>query len=137
MGEMLKVIYSDRKTGKTAQIDIGKEKEAYLIGKKISDVIEGSIIGLEGYKLQITGLSDNTGTPSRKEIEGTRKARPLLSSGPGIRNAKSGLRKKKLVRGNTISSDTSQVNTVIVEYGSKPIEEIFKPKESKEEKNKE
>ncbi len=128
----MKIVYSDTKTGKTAQVDVEKEREALLIGRKIYEVIDGSAVGLEGYKLKITGLSDSMGTPSRREIEGTRKARPLLGSAPGIRGAKSGFRRKKLVRGNTISADTSQVNTVIVEYGSKPISELFKPKEKKE-----
>ena len=133
----MKIVYSDKKTGKTAQIDVEKEREALLLGRKIDEIIDGSAIGLEGYKLKITGLSDSMGTPSRKEIEGTRKARPLLGRAPGIRSAKSGFRRKKLIRGNTVSADTSQVNTVIVEYGSKPADELFKPKEKKEEEKKE
>jgi len=126
MGDFLKIVYSDRRTGKTAQRDVPKEKEALLIGKKMKEQIDGSIIGLDGYKLEITGLSDQTGAPSRIEIEGTRKAWPLLSSGPGIRKPKKGERRKRMVRGNTIAPDTVQINTVIVEYGSIPVEEIFK-----------
>lgn len=122
----MKIVYSDRKTGKSAQREVPKEKEALLIGRKMKEQIDGSIIGLEGYKLEITGLSDQTGAPSRPEIEGTRKAWPLLSSGPGIRKPKKGERRKRLIRGNTIGPDTVQINTVIVEYGSAPIDEIFK-----------
>jgi small subunit ribosomal protein S6e len=127
----LKIVYSDRKTGKTAQRDVPKEKEALLLGRKIKEQIDGAIIGLEGYKLEITGLSDQTGAPSRAEIEGTRKTWPLLSSGPGIRKPKKGERRKRLIRGNTIAPDTVQINTVIVEYGSVPLEEIFKKSEKK------
>jgi small subunit ribosomal protein S6e len=129
----MKIVYSDKKSGKTAQAELAKESEPILIGKKIGDVIEGNVIKLDGFKLQITGLSDNTGSPSRKEIEGTRKARPLLGSGPGIRSAKHGFRSRRLIRGSTISADTVQINTVITEYGSASMESIFKPKEKKEE----
>lgn len=124
----MKIVYSDKKSGKTAQQDVAKEAEGALIGKKIGEVIDGFAIGLEGFKLQITGLSDNTGAPSRFEIEGTRKARPLLSSGPGIRKGESGYRRRRMLRGNTVSSDTVQINTIITEYGTKPLEELFKPK---------
>lgn len=128
----MQIVYSERKTGKTGQVSIAKEKEALLVGRKIGEVIDGSVAGLEGYKLKITGLSDNTGAPSRREIEGTRKARPLLGYGVGMRLRGKGLRSRRLIRGNTISADTSQVNTAIEEYGSTPPEQLFKPKEKKE-----
>ena len=53
----MKIVYSDKKSGKTAQLEVAKDGEAMLIGKKIGEVIEGNVIGLEGFKLQITGLS--------------------------------------------------------------------------------
>lgn len=129
----MKLVYSDKKTGKTGQQEVKKEMEGMLMGKLIGETIDGSVAGLEGFKMQITGLSDNTGAPSRSEIEGTRKTKPLLSSGAGIRHAKGGFRRRRMVRGNTISTDTVQINTVITEYGSKPAEELFKPKEQKAE----
>ncbi len=124
----MKVVYSDKKSGKTAQADVAKESEAMLLGKKIGDVIEWN-----GLKLQITGLSDNMGAPSRREIEGTRKAHPLLSSGPGLRKGSHGYRARRMIRGDTISADTAQVNTFIVDFGKASAEELFKPKEKKEE----
>ncbi len=129
----MKIVYSDRKTGKTAQAEVQPEKESLLIGNGIGDTIDGSVIGLDAYKLQITGLSDKSGTPSRKEIEGSRKTYAFLLSKKG---AKKGIRVRRLVRGRVISQDTEQINTVIVEYGTKPVEEIFKPKEKKEEQGK-
>ncbi len=129
----MKIVYSDKKSGKTAQQEVPKEKENMLIGLKIGDTVDGFIVGLEGMKFQITGLSDNTGAPSRKEIEGTLKSRPLLSRGPGIKKVKKGYRVKRLIRGNTIGNETSQINTLILEMGSKSVEELFKPKEKKEE----
>lgn len=108
-----------------------------LIGKQIGEVVEGAVVGLDGYKLKVTGLSDKTGAPSRKTVEGSRKSFLLLGSGAGIRKARKGKRLRKLVRGNTISVDTEQVNTVIEAYGAKSVEEIFPKKEkavAKEEK---
>ncbi len=128
----MKIVYSEKKSGKTAQQEVPKEKENLLIGMKIGDAVEGFVIGLDGMKLQITGLSDTTGAPSRKEISGSIKSRPLLSRGPGIRKPMKGYRVKRLVRGNTISIDTAQVNTVITEMGGRSAEELFKPKEKKE-----
>ncbi|MEM3839376.1 MAG: S6e family ribosomal protein [Candidatus Micrarchaeaceae archaeon] len=129
----MKIVYSDRKSGKTSQAEVPKEFEGMVIGKKIGEQIEGSVIKLDGIKMQITGLTDNTGASSRREIDGTRKAWPLLSSPPGIRKAKHGYRARRLIRGNTVSADTAQVNTVIVEMGSYTAEQLFKPKEKKAE----
>ena len=130
---MVKIVFSDKKSGRTAQLEVAKESEGMLMGKKIGEVIDGSIVGLDGFKLQITGLSDKIGSPSRKEIDGSRKAYALLGGGPGIAGMKKGMRKRKLVRGNTISADTSQVNTSITEYGSKNLDELFPKKaETKE-----
>jgi small subunit ribosomal protein S6e len=128
----MKVVYSDKKSGKTAQAEVAKESESMLVGRKIGEQIDGSVVKLDGFKLQITGLSDNTGAPSRREVEGTRKAWPLLSGGPGVRGAKAGYRARRLIRGNTISADTVQVNTVIAEYGAMGLDQVFKPKEKKE-----
>ncbi|MDE1762301.1 MAG: 30S ribosomal protein S6e [Candidatus Micrarchaeota archaeon] len=129
----MKIVFSDRKTGKTAQLEVAKDKEAMLLGKKIGEQIDGFPISLDGFKFQITGMSDKSGTPSRSEIEGTRKAKLLLSSGAGLRYSKHGYRARRLVRGSQISVDTEQINTFIVEYGAKPLEELFKPKEKKSE----
>ncbi|MHB1830034.1 MAG: 30S ribosomal protein S6e [Candidatus Micrarchaeaceae archaeon] len=129
----MKLVFSDKKSGKTAQVDIPKDREGMLIGKIMGEVVDGTAGGLEGFKLQITGLSDNAGSPSRPEIEGTRKASPLISNGPGMRHPKKGFRSRRVVRGNTISADTVQINTVITEYGAKPAAELFKPKEKKAE----
>ncbi len=127
-GDLMKIVFSDKKNGRTAQLEVAKDREPMLIGKKIGEMIEGAVVGLDGFKLQITGLSDSMGAPSRKEIEGSRKAYALLSHGPGIIGAKKGMRVRKLVRGNVVSADTSQINTVITEYGTKSAEELFPKK---------
>jgi len=120
------IVYSDPKTGKTNQVKIDEEKAKMLIGKKIGDTIDGTIIGAPGYKLLITGGTDNSGFPLRKDVEGVKKVKVLIKK-------KKGIRVRKTVRGNTISNDTVQVNTKIIEYGELPVEELFKKKEEKKE----
>jgi small subunit ribosomal protein S6e len=132
----MKVVYSDKKTGKTSQVEVPKETESMFIGKKIGEIMEGNLVGMEGYTLQITGLSDKMGVPSRRDTDGSRKLYVLMSSGPGIVGAKKGKRMRKLIRGNMVSVDTGQINTFIVEYGTKTIEEIF-PKKAAAEANEE
>ena len=68
----------------------------------------------------------------RKEIDGIRKTRSLIGYGVGMRVREKGYRARRLVRGNAIGPDTIQVNTVIEQFGSKSVDEIFKPKEKKE-----
>jgi small subunit ribosomal protein S6e len=116
------VVYSDPKTGKTAQVEVDEEKAKMLVGKKIGDTIDGAIIGAPGCKLLITGGTDNSGFPLRKDVEGIKKVKVLVKK-------KKGLRVRKTIRGNTISNDTIQVNTKIVEYGNISVEELFKKKE--------
>ncbi|MEM0094969.1 MAG: 30S ribosomal protein S6e [Candidatus Micrarchaeaceae archaeon] len=130
----MKVVYSNPKTGKTAQIEVQKGMEHALIGKRIGDEIDGSTIdaSLSGIKLKITGLSDKTGAPSRRDLSGTRKERMLLSGGPGIRPVRKGYRARRMVRGNMISNDTEQVNTVITDSGNVALDGLFKKVEKKE-----
>lgn len=128
-----------------------KDRKAYqfekdvptLVGMKIGQSFDGSIVGLTGYTLEITGGSDKDGFPMRKDLEGPARRRIVVGDGPGYRPEEKGIRKMKSLRGNTISVDTMQVNTVVkkAESGAKPIPEIInwqpKPKEDKKAEKKE
>ncbi len=103
------------KDGKSRQIEIPEEKQAALFGKKIGDIIDGSFLGFQGVKLKITGGSDEDGFPMRPDFPGMRRQRLLLTGGVGFHPKRDGLRKKKSVRGNTISNDISQINMVVIE----------------------
>lgn len=96
------------------QIRVNDERTSSLIGLKIGDVFEGSILGLKGVKLKITGGSDISGFPMRPDIHGPVKKRVLLSGPPGYYPKKKGERRRKIVRGNTIAPDIVQINTMIV-----------------------
>ncbi|MBA2861174.1 30S ribosomal protein S6e [Methanococcus maripaludis] len=113
-----KVVVSDTKTGKSYQFET---ESTALIGKKIGDEISGSVVELEGYKLKITGGSDKCGFAMRHDIHGAMKMRVLLKEGPGYNVKEKGLRRRKSLRGNTISKDVTLINTKVVEYGSAPL----------------
>ncbi len=120
--------------GKSYKMEVPKEKEALFIGKKVGSKIEGIFLGLEGYVLEITGGSDKTGTPIRPSLEGSEKRYVLISEGPGIRKRKKtkGLRLRKSVRGKQISQDIVQVNSKVIQKGTKPLSELFPKTEKKE-----
>lgn len=120
-----KVVISDRETGKTYQKVVEKDKTRKLIGLKITDEFDGGIVGLPGYRLKITGGTDKSGFPMRRGIKGTGRKKVLLSGPPCYHPKRKGERRRKNVRGETISEDIAQINTVIVEKGSKPIEELL------------
>ncbi|VVB58396.1 30S ribosomal protein S6e [Candidatus Anstonella stagnisolia] len=129
----MKIVISDQKSGKSYTTEIAKDKEARLIGKKVGEELEGAIAGADGYTLKITGGSDLSGIPMRPDVSGPRRASLLLSEGPGFRSTKKGERMKKTVRGNIITDEIMQLNTIVVQAGSKPLEELL-PKPQKEEK---
>ncbi|MEM0026371.1 MAG: 30S ribosomal protein S6e [Ignisphaera sp.] len=96
------------------QLRVGGAEASRLIGMRIGDRIDGSIIGLPQIVLEIRGGSDLAGFPMRKDISGAVKKYVLLASGPGFRPKEEGERRRKLVRGNTISEDIVQINTVAI-----------------------
>jgi len=99
---------------KTFQIVVEGEKAQRLIGLKIGDVFDASIVGIPGKLLLITGGSDSSGFPMRPDLPGGVKKPLLLSDPPGFHPREKGERRRKMVRGNTIVEDIAQVNTKIV-----------------------
>lgn len=113
-----KLVISDPKTGKAKQLTVEGPQAYALIGLRIGDVIDGSPLGLPGVKLRITGGSDRSGFAMRHDIPGGGKHRVLLSAPPGFHPKKRGMRKRVMVRGNTITEDIVQINMVVEEGGS-------------------
>ncbi len=122
----MQIVISEPKTGKAYKVE-GKDTEAsaLFIGKRIGDVVDADILGLGGYVLEITGGSDKEGMPMRKDVSGTVRKRILITSPPGYRPKEDGKRRRKSVRGNEISSEISQINVQIKEYGRKSIEMLL------------
>jgi len=121
----MKIVISDPKAGKSYGIDLAKDKESALIGKKIGDKLEGGAVGADGYELEITGGSDIAGFPMRRDVSGPRRLGVVLSEGTGISPMGKGMRAKRNVRGNIISDQIVQVNSKVLTPGSKPLEELF------------
>jgi small subunit ribosomal protein S6e len=124
----LKIIVSDPKSSKSQVIEVEGVKAQPLIGRKIGETLDGSIVGLGGQNLKITGGSDKDGVPMRFDVQGGVRVNAILSGGVGFHPQRRGERMRKLVRGNTITDEIVQVNMNLLE---KPIDK--KPEETKEE----
>ncbi len=134
-GEIMKINIGD-KDGKTYKVELDAGKSAALAGKKIGEELEGDLIGVPGYIFEIKGGSDNSGFPMRKDVRGAGKKVVFIGGGPGIRKAKKGLRRRKTVRGNTISEEISQVNVIVKKAGAQPLSEMFKKEEEEKKEEK-
>lgn len=133
--------------GKSYSLKIAGNNHAQLLGKRIGDVVDGIFVGegeqiLSGYKLEITGGSDKTGTPLRRDLEGGSRQSILVTQSTGykgqvivhkkkgaekkrFRYKPDGLRRRRNFRGNTITQDTRQINLKVVEAGNKDLATIL------------
>jgi small subunit ribosomal protein S6e len=132
-----KFVISDPESRKAYQLEVDQNRAAFIIGRKIGEEVDLSPLGLTGYVVKITGGTDKDGFPMHPNIEGTVKKKVLLSGPPGFHPLRKGQRKKKTIRGNTISPDIVQINCKVVKKGEKPLEELVPKKEKKEEEKKE
>jgi small subunit ribosomal protein S6e len=128
-----KVVINDIKNGKSHQVQVSGHHANSLIGKKIGDEVDGIFVQLPGYKLLLTGGTDKNGFPMRKDFPGMSRRRLLLSKSKGFKSNEEGLRRKKSIRGNTVSQEIVQINLKVKKYSSKPIEKLI-IKEEKEDK---
>ncbi len=112
------------------------QKDSPLLGKKIGEMFAADFLGLSNYELQITGGSDKDGFPMRRDVEGVVKTRIIVDSPPGFHPAKEGERRRKTLRGNTISADIVQINCRVSKAGEKPLEELLGEPGKKEEEEK-
>lgn len=120
-----KLTISDKK-GKSQSKEV-KDKEANpLLGLRIGSQLDAAVVGLAG-QLTITGGSDKSGIPMRGDVYGSARKPVLLSKGIGLKNAEKGQRRRRLIRGNTVSEEIYQINCAY--DGELKIEEA--PKEEK------
>jgi small subunit ribosomal protein S6e len=119
-----KVVLSDPKTGKSYQRELKDDKAKKLNNLNVGSEFDGSILGLAGYKLVITGGSDKSGFPMKKGVQGTDHPRILMNNGVGY-VPKSSVRKRKRVRGEKIADDIAQINTKISKYGRDDVEVLL------------
>ena len=122
-------------TKKTYKVELDVDKAQPLFGKKIGQEFNGESIGLDGYKLKVTGGSDLSGFPMRRDIEGIGKRRVLLNVGSHgfrsrryhsipegegakkkLKETRKGERRRKSIRGNTILLLLKQEKQLLKNY---------------------
>ncbi len=128
-----KLSIGDPKSKKSHKAKVSGSDAEKLVGKKIGEKIRGEVINAPGYELEITGGSDSAGFPMRKDVNTMGRAKALLSGGVGFKAKRKGQRKRKTVRGNTISDQISQVNLKVIKAGKDLLEKLFGEDESKPE----
>lgn len=119
-----KVIISDPETGTSKVVELEESRAAPLIGRRIGETVEGTLVDMPGRKLEIKGGSDKDGVPMRPSVHGGVRRNVVLAGGVGFNPKDKGQRRRKTVRGNVITDEIVQINTRIVE----------KPKTNKEQK---
>jgi len=106
---------------KVIEID---EKKFRFEGMKIGDIIKGGLIGFPNYEFKITGGSDLSGFPMRKDVHGPVKKRILVSKRmTGYKPVRKGEKRKRTVRGNEVTYDMTLINLKVIKYGEA---ELFK-----------
>lgn len=148
MASDFRFVVSDPKTRRAIQISKERAVCEALIGKKIGESFNGEVVGMNGYELAITGGTDKDGIPMRGEVHGSAKKKILLTKSVGFAakltkkagesgktykvDMKQGVRKKKMVRGNTISDETMQINCKVTKIGEQAFDALFPPKPKEE-----
>jgi len=133
----LKVVVSDPKTGRAYNVDAGTGAAGALVGKNIGDEVDAGPLGLAGYKILITGGSDQTGTPARRSLPGAGRKQLLLAEGVGFHPKMEGERKRKMIRAHQITAEFVQINARVIAYGEKTLDELFPKVEGAEGEKKE
>ena len=110
--------------GLSKLIEIDEKKSRLFEAKKIGESINGGLIGFPNYEFEITGGSDASGFPMRKDVHGPVKKRILVSKrGIGYKPTRKGQKRRKMIRGNEISFDMTLINLKVLKYGET---ELFK-----------
>ncbi|WP_418280660.1 30S ribosomal protein S6e [Halorubrum sp. DTA98] len=110
-----KVVVADPETGETVQREVDGQDANRFLGRELGDEIGGDAVGLEGFTIEITGGSDETGRPMRTDVSGTRLKELLLEGGVGFKPSRDGERKRITVRGREIADDVAQINVSVVD----------------------
>lgn len=108
-----KLILSDPATGKSTASEVEGTRAQALIGRSLGETIDGSALGIAPGKILISGGCDKNGIPMRADVHGGVKKYIVFSAGPGFRPTRHGERRRKLVRGRTITDETYQINFTI------------------------
>jgi len=109
------VVVADPDGGKTYQHEVDGQDANRFLGREIGEEVDAAAVGLDGYTLELTGGSDETGRPMRENVPGSAIKELLLEGGVGFNPSRDGERKRITVRGRQVSNETAQVNAKIVD----------------------
>ena len=127
---VFKFVVSEPKSKKSFQKEVDQGKAIGLVGKKIGDDFDGDIMGMSGYTLKITGGTDKDGFPMHPSLKGRGRKKLLLDKPPGFHPSQKGQRKRKMVRGDTVSEDIVQINAKVMKMGTTPFDQLSPKKEA-------
>ncbi len=130
MGDEMKFVVSDQKTGKAYNANSDKE---LFVGKKIGEIVKLDDIGLAGYEAKITGGSDKQGFPMSASLVGSVRKKIFTADAMGFNSSVKGERRKVTVRGGAVSNETAQLNVVITKAGAVAIDDVLAKKTPTEE----
>jgi small subunit ribosomal protein S6e len=119
------VVVGDPETGETRQFEVEDQNANRFAGRSIGEEVDGSAVGLDGYTLEITGGSDETGRPMRGDVDGPNLQEVMLTGGTGYEPRRDGERRRVTVRGAEISDEVRQINTTIAERGDASVAELL------------
>lgn len=118
----MNIVISEKETGKAYTKKV--EDPVLFLNKKIGDTVPLSGIGIAGYEAKITGGSDLQGFPMHPTITGTARKKIYSFNGTGFRQKTKGERRRKSVRGNTVSKEIAQLNMLVTKKGEKTLAEL-------------
>ena len=121
-----KASIADPESGKSYSVVLTKTKASTFIGKEIGDTLDGIFAGLPGYKLTITGGTDEAGFPMRKDVDGAGRKKILTTDSTGFHAKRGGERRRRMVAGRKVDQNIVQLNFTITQRGAKPVEDILK-----------
>lgn len=110
-----KVIVSDPEAGTSKVVELEEARAAPFLSRRVGEIIDGAVVDLPAHKVQILGGSDKDGVPMRGNVHGGVRRKVVLSGGAGFSPKRKGQRKRKTVRGATITDEIVQINMKIVE----------------------
>ncbi len=127
-----KVIVSDPGESKSKVVELDGSRAVPLIGKRLGETIDGSVVGMSGLKVQVTGGSDKDGFPMRPGIHGGVRISVVIGKGVGFHSKREGERQRKTLRGEVITEEIVQINMKVLERPKK----AEKPKKERKVKTK-
>ncbi|AWB28679.1 30S ribosomal protein S6e [Halococcoides cellulosivorans] len=123
------VTVADPESGRTYQRDVDGQDANRFAGLTVGDDVDGAAVGLDGYRLTITGGSDTSGRPMHEDVSGPGVKEILSDGGTGFNPERDGVRRRVTVRGNEISDEVHQINARIAERGDEDPEDLFDDEE--------